>query len=114
MGRFWAHLAAGSRNPAPIRSTTPSILLGPDPARPGATTVLGVPLLVSPYVTDGDVWAIPQAFAFTTMRTDTRLTISEDAYFSSDRVGVKATTMRLAFGFPHPQAIVRIGEPDGS
>ncbi|WP_039800045.1 phage major capsid protein [Nocardia araoensis] len=88
-------------------------LLGPDPARPGATTVLGVPLLTSPYVTDGDIWAIPRSFAFTTLRTDTRLTISEDAYFSSDRVGVKAT-MRVAFGFPHPQAIVRIGEPDGS
>ncbi|MFI6779106.1 phage major capsid protein [Nocardia sp. NPDC050412] len=88
-------------------------LLGPDPSRPGARTVLGVPLLVSPYVTDGDIWAIPQAFTFTTMRRDVTLDISTDAYFSSDRVAVKCS-MRLAFGFPHPQAIVRIGEPDGS
>ncbi|MEU2088050.1 phage major capsid protein [Nocardia beijingensis] len=88
-------------------------LLGPDPSRPGARTVLGVPLLVSPYVTDGDIWGIPRAFAFTTLRRNTTLTISEHAYFSSDRVGVKAT-MRVAFGFPHPQAIVRIGEPDAS
>ncbi|MEV0711469.1 phage major capsid protein [Nocardia aurea] len=88
-------------------------LLGPDPARPGAQTVLGVPLLVSPYVTNGDIWGIPQMFTYTTMRRNTTLSISEDAYFSSDRVGVKAT-MRVAFGFPHPAAIVRIGEPDES
>ncbi|MBF6298039.1 phage major capsid protein [Nocardia amamiensis] len=88
-------------------------LLGPDPSRPGARSVLGVPLLSSPFVTDGDVWAVPKQFVFTTLRSGTRLTISEDAYFSSDRVGVKAT-LRCGFGFPHPASIVRIGLPDES
>ncbi|HLS78007.1 MAG TPA: phage major capsid protein [Nocardia sp.] len=88
-------------------------LLTPDPTQPGARMVQGVPLLVSPYVTNGDVWGIPNAFAYTTMRRDVTLDISDQAYFSSDRVAVKAT-MRLAFGFPHPAAIVRIGEPDAS
>ncbi|MEU7764356.1 phage major capsid protein [Nocardia sp. NPDC049190] len=88
-------------------------LLGPDPSMPGARTVLGVPLLVSPYVTNGDIWAIPRDFTYTVLRNDTTLRISEDAYFSSDRVGVRAT-MRVAFGFPHPAAVVRLGEPDES
>lgn len=88
-------------------------LLGPDPTMPTATSIQGVPLLSSPYVTNGDIWAIPKAFAFTTLRTNTSLTISEDAYFSSDRLGVRAT-MRVAFGFPHASAIVRLGEPDES
>ncbi|MGV9742716.1 phage major capsid protein [Nocardia farcinica] len=88
-------------------------LLGPDPTKPGARMVQGVPLLVSPYVTNGDIWGIPAAFSFAVLRNDATLAISEDAYFSSDRVGVRAT-LRVAFGFPHPKAIVRIGEPDAS
>ncbi|MEU1956141.1 phage major capsid protein [Nocardia rhamnosiphila] len=88
-------------------------LLGPDPTRPGSRSVLGVPLLVSPYVTDGDIWGIPRDFAFTVLRNNTQLAISDDAYFSSDRVGVRAT-MRVAFAFPHDLAVIRIGEPSGS
>ncbi|MGI5222281.1 phage major capsid protein [Nocardia sp. CA-290969] len=88
-------------------------LLGADPSMPGARTVLGVPLLVSPYVTEGDIWGIPRDFSFTVLRNDTQLAISQDAYFSSDRVGVRAT-MRVAFAFPHDLAVVRIGEPSGS
>ncbi|MBN7458083.1 phage major capsid protein, partial [Mycobacteroides abscessus subsp. abscessus] len=33
-------------------------------------------------------------------------------YFESDRLGIR-TTMRIGFGYPHEQAIVRIGA-DGS
>lgn len=88
-------------------------LLGPDPSAPGARSVLGVPLLTSPYVTDGDIWGIPRDYSFTVLRNNTSLAISEDAYFSSDRVGVRAT-MRVAFAFPHETAVVRIGEPDAS
>lgn len=88
-------------------------LLGPDPSAPGARTVLGVPLLTSPYVTNGDIWGIPRDYSFTVLRNDTSLAISEDAYFSSDRVGVRAT-MRVAFAFPHETAVVRIGVPSGS
>ncbi|MBF6213827.1 phage major capsid protein [Nocardia puris] len=88
-------------------------LLGPDPSRPGASTVQGVALIPSPYVTDGDIWGIPRDFTFTVLRQGTSLAVSEDAYFSSDRVGVRAT-MRVTFAFPHEQAIVRIGLPDAS
>jgi hypothetical protein len=44
---------------------------------------------------------------FVAMREDTTLTIDRRAYFSSDRIGIRAT-MRVGFGFPHEAAIVRI------
>ncbi|MEU7768828.1 phage major capsid protein [Nocardia sp. NPDC049190] len=88
-------------------------LLGPDPSVPGARSILGVPLLTSPYVTGGDIWGIPQDYSYTVLRNNTSLAISDDAYFSSDRVGVRAT-MRVAFAFPHETAVIRIGEPDES
>ena len=82
-------------------------LLGSDATKPGTRTILGVPLLVSPAVSSGVVWGIDSSFVQVVVRDDTRLEVDRSAYFSSDRVGVKAT-MRAGFAFPHPLSIQKI------
>lgn len=82
-------------------------LLQPDPTQANRRTIAGVPLYSSPAVTAGHVWALPTARVFFVVRDDTRVEVSREAYFSSDRVGIKCT-MRVAFGYPHAAAIVRI------
>jgi HK97 family phage major capsid protein len=82
-------------------------LLGADPTAATRRVVLGVPLRVSPAVAAGTVWGIPAERVMVVLRDDVRLESSSDAYFSTDRVGVKAT-MRVGFAFPHPAAVVKI------
>jgi len=41
------------------------------------------------------------------LRADTTVVADGSAYFSSDRIGVRAV-MRVAFGFPHPAAVGKI------
>jgi HK97 family phage major capsid protein len=82
-------------------------LLGSDPTKPGTRTILGVPLLVSSAVSSGVVWGIDSSFVQVVVREGTRLEVDRSAYFSSDRVGVKAT-MRVGFAFPHPLSIQKI------
>lgn len=89
-------------------------LLQPDPTQPGRSVIFGIPLVPSPAVTGtGVVWAIPVLKTFSVVREGTTLAVDSSAYFSSDRVGVRATA-RIAFGFPHAAAIVRIGPASGS
>lgn len=82
-------------------------LLGYDASQPTRRQVLGVPLLPSPAVAEGTVWAIPAAKVFVVIREDVTLDVDRSAYFSSDRVAIRAT-MRIGFGFPHPAAVVRL------
>lgn len=82
-------------------------LLGPDPSQPTRRSILGVPLHSSPAVTPGTVWAVPRDRVLIVLRDNAKVEASTDAYFSSDRVGVKAT-MRAGFAFPHPAAIIKI------
>lgn len=82
-------------------------LLGYDAAQPTQRQVLGVPLIPSPAVAVGTVWAIPQAKVVVVQRDDVRLDIDRSRYFETDRIGIKAT-MRVGFAFPHPAAIVRL------
>lgn len=82
-------------------------LLGYDAAQPTQRQVLGVPLIPSPAVAEGDVWAVPQAKVVVVLRDDVRLDIDKSRYFETDRIGIKAT-MRVGFAFPHPAAIVRL------
>lgn len=82
-------------------------LLGYDASQPTQRQVLGVPLIPSPSVAEGDVWAIPAAKVVIVLRDDVRLEVDRSRYFESDRVGIKAT-MRVGFAFPHPAAIVRL------
>ncbi|WP_330359216.1 phage major capsid protein [Mycobacteroides abscessus] len=82
-------------------------LLGYDASQPTQRQVLGVPLIPSPAVAVGDVWAIPAAKVVIVLRDDVRLEVDRSRYFESDRIGVKAT-MRVGVAFPHPAAIVRL------
>lgn len=82
-------------------------LLQPDPTMPTRRTVQGVPLYVSPAVTAGGVWGYDRQFVATVLREGTRLDIDRSAYFSSDRVGIRAT-MRVGFGFPHEASIIKV------
>ncbi|WBP92924.1 phage major capsid protein [Mycolicibacterium neoaurum] len=82
-------------------------LLGYDASQPTQRQVLGIPLIPSPAVAVGDVWAIPQTKALVVLRDDVCLEIDRSRYFESDRVGIKAT-MRVGVTFPHAAAIVRL------
>lgn len=89
--------STGSRRP----------LLGSDPTAPTRRVVQGVPLLTSPRVTAGTVWALPKERTFVVRRQDVSMELSKDAYFTTDRVAVRAI-MRVTFAFPHEAAIVRV------
>ncbi|OZM81147.1 phage major capsid protein [Pseudonocardia sp. MH-G8] len=82
-------------------------LLGSDPANAGARTVLGVPLITSPAVTAGTIWGIPRVYSLVIRRTDVQVTRSDHAFFSSDKIAVRAI-MRVAFAWPHPAAVVAV------
>lgn len=82
-------------------------LLGYDASQPTRRQVLGVPLIPSPAVAAGDIWALPQAKTLIVLRDGVRLEVDRSRYFESDRIGVKAT-MRIGFAFPHQAAIVRL------
>jgi HK97 family phage major capsid protein len=82
-------------------------LLGSDPTMPTRRVMQGVPLLTSPRVTEGTVWALPKDRTLIVRRQDVDLQVSTDAYFTSDRVAIRAI-MRIGFGFPHAAAIVRV------
>ena len=93
-----------------LKTETASIepLLGPDASSPTKRSLFGVPLYSSAAVNDSTVWAIPMAKTFVVMRMPATVVSDSSAFFSSDRTAVRAVT-RIAFGFPHEQAIVKIG-----
>lgn len=82
-------------------------LLGTDPTQPGRRQVAGVPILTSDAVTKGTVWGIPRAYCQLVVRQAATLDVSYDAFFTSDRVAVKAT-MRVNWAFTHPAAIAKV------
>lgn len=88
-------------------------LLTADPTQPTRRQVLGVPVISSPAVAVGDVWAIPAAKVMVVLREDVTLAVDESAYFSSDSIGVRAT-VRVGYAYPHEAAIVRLTAAGGS
>jgi len=82
-------------------------LLGADATQPGLRRILGVPLLVSSTVAAGVVWGIDSAFVQLVVRDATRLDVDQSAYFSSDRVGVRAT-MRVGIAVTHEMSVAKI------
>jgi HK97 family phage major capsid protein len=83
-------------------------LLQPDPTQPARRTIVGVPLLVSSAVTQGTIWSLPGAGRIViAIREDVSLARDTSAYFTSDRVAIRAT-MRVTTLFPHPASIVKI------
>lgn len=76
-----------------------------------ADTVLGVPLVSvsdGTNLPDGRVWALDKAKVFVVLRRDVTLDVSTDYFFGSDSLAVRVTC-RVGFGFPHPEAIARVG-----
>lgn len=98
-------LSSGSNEP----------LLQPDPTLPTRRQILGVPLYSVPaaVVPDGTVWAVDASKTFVVIRKDVDLAVDTSYAFGKDSLAVRAT-MRIAFGFPHAEAIVRIGAVAGS
>ncbi|WP_017555214.1 phage major capsid protein [Mycobacteroides abscessus] len=89
-------------------------LLQADPTLPTRRQILGVPLWSVPdtVIDTGVIWAVDSSRLFVVVRQDADLVVDSSRYFESDRLGIR-TTMRIGFGYPHEQAIVRIGA-DGS
>ncbi|MEU9026409.1 phage major capsid protein [Streptomyces sp. NPDC048383] len=105
----WVTGAATALEIAKLKDTSGSNrgLLNPDLAVEGRRTILGRPVVISPYVPADVVYGISKDDFLVVTREDTRLDVDHSAYFSSDRVGVRGT-MRVAFAMPVPAAHVRI------
>lgn len=108
---FFVASAADALVLAKVKKATGSNepLLGSSATEPGQRRILGVPLVVSAQLTAGTIWGIDARYVQLVVRDNTRLEVDKSAYFSSDRVGVKAT-MRVGLGFTHPLALVKMTE----
>lgn len=82
-------------------------LLQADPTRPTQRTISGRPLLVSRFLAPGTIWAVDATRVISVVRQDADVQASKDAAFDRDSVAVRAT-MRVGWGFPHPEALVKI------
>lgn len=82
-------------------------LLGVDATGPTARQVLGIPLIVTNAVADGTVWALDANRALVIMRSTIEVAVSNEAYFGSDSVAVRAIA-RVGFAFPSLRSLVKI------
>jgi HK97 family phage major capsid protein len=82
-------------------------LLQSDPTAPSSRVLGGVPLLTSPSIAADIVWAIPRNRVIVALRNATQVVTDTSAYFTSDRVGVRAT-LRFGWGFTDPAAVSKI------
>jgi HK97 family phage major capsid protein len=87
--------------------TSAKRLLQPDATAAGVLQIDGTPLLTSPAVAAGTIWGIPQGRAVIGVRQDVDVRSDSSAFFTSDRVAIRAT-LRAAFAFSHPAAVMRI------
>ena len=71
-------------------------------------TIGGVRLWVSRGCADGMVCGIDKSRVITGLRRDADVRVSDQALFSSDQLLVRAT-LRVSWGFAHPESIMRIG-----
>lgn len=91
-------------------STSAKRLLTESAGLPGSLAIDGIPVVTSPALTDGISWAIPKDSLRVGVRQDAQVDVDHSAFFTSDRVAVRGT-MRVAFGFGHPKAVVQIVRP---
>ncbi len=82
-------------------------ILGVGDARPDTRTLFGIRLVASPSIPVGTVFGLPKDRVYTIVRQDATVTTDTSAFFTSDRVAVRAVA-RVGFGFVHPEAIARI------
>ena len=86
-------------------STIP--LLGQDGTKPGARTISGVPLYVSPSVAANLIWCLDSSRNFVVIREDSTVDADSSAFYTSDRVAVRAI-MRVGFGYAHAASVVNV------
>ena len=79
-------------------------LLQPDPTSPASRTIGGVPLLTSPSIADGIVWALPKSRVVVALRQGTEVTTDTSAFFTSHRVAVRAV-LRIGWAFTDVAAV---------
>lgn len=82
-------------------------LLQADPTAPTSRVLGGVPLLTSPSIAADIVWAIPRNRVIVALRNGAQVVTDTSAFFTSDRVGVRAT-LRIGWGFTDPAAVSKI------
>jgi len=82
-------------------------VLGKDATSATGRMILGVPLFVSEFVAANTLWAVDASRVWLVVRDDASIEADRSVFFTSDRVAVKAT-MRAAFGFVHPQSVVKV------
>ena len=56
---------------------------------------------------DSTIWGMPQEFSFVVQAQQATLDVVAASIFSSERLAVRST-LRVALGFPHPSAVVKI------
>ena len=88
-------------------------LLGVDATQATSRSILGVGLYSSPAVTAGEMWLIPRSKTFVVLRTDPEVVSDPSPFFSSYRTAIRCI-LRVGFGFPHEQAIVKVTIDGGS
>ncbi|SDE45609.1 phage major capsid protein [Auraticoccus monumenti] len=102
--------SVGSRRPTdPTSRCSPST--PPSPAQP-SRIIEGRPLRVTAAVAPGLVWAILRARVHVVTRRDAEVTVDRSWFFTSDSVAVRAT-MRVGFGFAHPEAVALVTPGQG-
>lgn len=69
--------------------------------------IMGRPVIVSTKATVGTIWGLAAGRNITVLRDDVELAVSDDAYFSSDRIAIRAT-LRIGFGFPAEDSIIKM------
>lgn len=82
-------------------------LLQPDPTQAGRRTIEGLPILTSKHVAPRTIWGIDKTQCLIVIREDATVEADSSAFFTSDRVAVKAT-MRVGLGFTNPAGVVKI------
>lgn len=70
-------------------------------------TLEGLPVHIHADVPKGIAWGVDASYVYAALREDVELAISEQAYFTSDRVAIRATA-RIGYGFTDPKAITKI------
>ena len=74
---------------------------------PGRRAIENVPLHVSKAVTPGAIWGIDQTQAFTVIHRDAEIVADNSAFFTSDRVALRATK-RAGLTFITPAGLIKI------
>lgn len=106
----WACNADTATTLAAIKTGEGSALpiMQPDPRGSATLTIAGAPLLITDTIEDGTVWGLPKAGpAQIVIREDVTVEADGSAYFSSDRVGIRAVA-RLTTVYPHAAAIQKL------